>query len=365
MASLDFLQQAQPGNATLRIHVPNETVTVIPGLNTDVIAQRCPLLALGFESGSSGPTCDIEADSYVVAVSFLRYIYCGSYVVYGTFDHQPRSLLVHAELFRIASLYDVPDLQMMARANIIADTEWSCSVRKPPDDLCAAIRFIYANLPKERNIVDTILQYCLSCFIYHGLNVNDEFRHLTFEVHAFQRDLCHTNFLRNFADDGMCHIDLVSSFLNATGFACGGALLTHLIGAVDIISLPVSDKLKSMYSPAEKVAVEDFLQQLWISEKKAPVVPVEPSHSQSPEPQYTLVLRPLVYSAPSEDTWVDASLSDVGGAPLAHRPKNSSADAYASSDDWVEVDDWERDSATESFSELDIPESPGTGFLEM
>ncbi len=363
MASLGFLQQAQPGNATLRIHVPNETVTVIPGLNTEVIAQRCPLLALGFESGSSGPTCDIEADSYVVAVSFLRYIFCGSYVVYGTFDHQPRSLLVHAELFRIAGLYDVPDLQMMARANIIADTEWSCSVRKPPDDLCAAIRFIYTNLSKERNILDTILQYCLSCFIYHGLKTNDEFRNLTFELHAFQRDLCQTNFQRNFEDDGMCHDELVSSFVYATGFGRDRVLLRHLIGAVDIISLPVSDKLKSMYSPAEKVAVADFLQQLWIAEKAAPIVAVGPSYSQSPEPQYNLVLRPRMFSASSEDTWVDASLSDVGGAPLAHRPKNSSTESYASSDDWTEVEDWETVSVTESFGEPDI--SPDTDFPVM
>ena len=199
MANFDFLQNFPPGNASLMIITPDGIASTIYNLHTDIIGQRCPLLELSFEIGANDiPKAIIEANSQEIVVCFLRFLYQGNYLDYDV----PCSLLVHAELCRMADHFEVPELQVLAHANIIRETELSCSQPTPPIDLCLAIRFIYAHLSDQKPLIDTILNYCVFCFLYHGLGTNKEFRQTAFELQPFHRDLCRTSFKRGFEDDG-------------------------------------------------------------------------------------------------------------------------------------------------------------------
>ncbi|KAF2761158.1 hypothetical protein EJ05DRAFT_254516 [Pseudovirgaria hyperparasitica] len=201
--NLDFLTLI-PGDAALSISLPSGGISTINGLIVEVIAEKCPLLAYSFESGESGsPRASVEAPSRVLIICLLRFIYVGDYLdgVDGC------SILVHAQLCRMAELFEIPELQVMAHANVIRETEVSCSKPTPPADLCEAIRFIFDHLADQTPLVDTILHYCVHCFLYHQLNTNDEFQKLTFEMRKFTQELCRTNFQRGFEDDGA--IDIV------------------------------------------------------------------------------------------------------------------------------------------------------------
>lgn len=199
MANLDFLQNFPPGNATLMIITPDGTSSTIYNLDTDIIGQRCPLLELSFETDINNvPKANIEANSQEIVVRFLRFLYQGSYLDYDELC----SMLLHAELCRLADRYEVPELQVSAHGNIIRETELSCSQPTPPIDLCPSIRFIYEHLSNHKQLIDTILNYCVFCFLYHGLGANKEFRQVAFELQPFHQDLCRTNFKRGFEDEG-------------------------------------------------------------------------------------------------------------------------------------------------------------------
>lgn len=203
MDTLDFLEMSESGDATLVVNVADGTVTTIDNVDLDIISQRCPLLAYSFERRDSGnPKSWIDASSRTLVICFLRFLYVGDYSVLNGGTHEPSSLLLHAQLCQLAHTYEVPELQTMAHANMIRDTELSCSRPSPPDDLCEAIRFIYKNLSNHKGMIDTILHYCASCFLYHRLATNETFRNLAYELHSFHQDLCRTNFKRKFKDDG-------------------------------------------------------------------------------------------------------------------------------------------------------------------
>lgn len=205
MDDLDFLQVwSYVPTGTLTVILPDGSTSSIDGIDPNIIGLRCPLLALSFEDGARGrASSSIEVSSRTLAICFLRYLYGGEYLVFDkSGEEMPCSILLHAQLYRLAEIFDVPDLQVAAHINIMRETELSCSRPHSPDDLCEAIRYLYTHLSSQRPLIDTILHYCVSCFTQHRLATTPNFRQLAFELSAFHNDLARTNFQRNFEDDG-------------------------------------------------------------------------------------------------------------------------------------------------------------------
>ena len=67
---------------------------------------------------------------------------------------------------------------------------------------CQITTFVYENLSHHKGMIDTILNYCASCFVYHRLATNETFRSVAYELRSFHKDLCRTNHKRKFKDDG-------------------------------------------------------------------------------------------------------------------------------------------------------------------
>jgi hypothetical protein len=204
MADLDFLVDGSNSTAVLMVLLPSGSVTHIPKISPLMILDKCPLLYHTLEFGEYGlRQASIEASSRDAIVSLLRYIYTGNYLA----DNEPGFLLNHAETFKIAENYDMPELQVAAYVNFCRQTEFSCSLKDPPVLLCETIRFLYEHLGsqqsrQQQSLLDTLLNYCLAVFTYQGLGNRADFRQVVFDLPAFHRDLCRTSMQRGFVDDG-------------------------------------------------------------------------------------------------------------------------------------------------------------------
>ncbi|KAF2500389.1 hypothetical protein BU16DRAFT_534985 [Lophium mytilinum] len=294
MANLDFLTLFPAGNASLSVVASDGAIT-IQNLHTPTIGRRCPLLELSFEQGASGiPRASIEAASLDLVVNFLRFCYTGDYLSYDDMGALPFSLLMHAQLCRMAEIFEVPELQALAHTNVIRETELACSLPSPPLDLCLAIRFIYEHLAEQRPLIDTILHYCVYCFLQHKLGTDDSFRQVAFELRPFHQDLCRTSFKRGFQDDG----------------------------AIDIVRLPVQESTPHSMQDLGKLALGDFLYGLWSGDvSDLPKEICEQDHGTVlPEKEHTLVYRPKVADARRVGTFED----DIYGYTLVHLPKHAS-----------------------------------------
>jgi hypothetical protein len=204
MDELDFLTQGSDATAVLQVLLPDGTVSRIANVSPLRILDKCPLLYHALEFGEEGfRHASIEATSRYAIVSLLRYIYTGDYLT----ENEPSFLLNHAETFKIAENYDVPELQVSAYVNFSRQTEFSCSLKEPPVLLCQTVRFVYDHLSshqsrQEQSLLETLLNYCLAVFSYQGLGERDDFRKVVFDLPEFHRDLCRTSMQRNFLDDG-------------------------------------------------------------------------------------------------------------------------------------------------------------------
>ncbi|KAL1301741.1 hypothetical protein AAFC00_005944 [Neodothiora populina] len=204
MDDLNFLKNHPKGNAVLGVQRPDGTTSaLIEGLNLDIIEDVSPVLALVFDPTRSGPRHYLE-DTYseAVAASLLRYIYTDprDYVADECKDG-PISMLLHAQIYFLANIYDIDGLRLAAKANITRECELSCSSCMPPLDLCEAVNFIYRYMPTQKDIIDTISNYCVAMFLYHKLGQMQSFRELAFEHRSFQQDLCMVNINRGFVDE--------------------------------------------------------------------------------------------------------------------------------------------------------------------
>jgi hypothetical protein len=202
---LDFLNYNEGTTASLTVFTPgnNESFT-FQNLDHDIISQSCPLLALCFEDNHRGLHHSLEATSIELVARFLRFLHTGDYITYDDQGQEkPCSLLFHAELCRLGDLYEIDTLMVQAHINVIRTTELACSSSNAPRDLVPAIRFIYEQLSGHKDLIDTVLHYCISCFLYHGLDRNAEFQSLAYELRQFHTDLCRTNYQRGFEDEGM------------------------------------------------------------------------------------------------------------------------------------------------------------------
>jgi len=208
MDELAFLAHGSSTAATLQVLLPDGTASRIANVDPLLILDKCPLLYHALEFGEYGHRqANIEGTSRYAVISLLRYIYTGEYLA----ENEPSFLLNHAETFKIAENYHMPELQVSAYVNFSRQTEFSCSLKEPPVLLCQTVRFIYEHLSssqsrQEQSLLDTLLHYCLAVFKYQGLGERSDFRQVVFDLPEFHRDLCRTSMQRDFLDDGKCSL---------------------------------------------------------------------------------------------------------------------------------------------------------------
>lgn len=194
-------------DAILKAVLPGGKVTHISGaISPYKFLETCPLLYHAFEYNSQKRLqANIEASSEAAVVSLTRYCYTGSYLANEP-DGDSILLLHHAETYKIAEDFDVPELQIMAHGNFSCQIEYACCLPSHPEDLLDTIRFIYRHFAsdqarRDHNLVDTLLNYCVAVYLYHKLGESLDFLTAVHEIPAFRQDLCRTNVTRNFEDD--------------------------------------------------------------------------------------------------------------------------------------------------------------------
>ncbi|KAF2133349.1 hypothetical protein P153DRAFT_353720 [Dothidotthia symphoricarpi CBS 119687] len=208
MDDLSFLENyGYADNATLKVALPDGQVCHISDcVNPFRFLDHCPLLYHAFESDEHGRLqASIEATSTSSVVSLLRFCYTGGYIPIEQCA-ELFSLLQHAEIYKLASNFDVPELQLVAHGNFSCQIECACSLPTTPQDLPETIRFVYKHfsgheLQQEHNLVNTLLNYCVSAYHYHKLGENAEFLKVVDDIPIFRQDLCRTNIARGFTDD--------------------------------------------------------------------------------------------------------------------------------------------------------------------
>ncbi|KAF3051027.1 hypothetical protein E8E11_007476 [Didymella keratinophila] len=202
-ASDAILKAVLPGGKV--IHISN-------AISPSKFLETCPLLYYAFEyNAQSRLQASLEASSDTAVISLVRYCYTGSYLA-GEPDEDSILLLQHAETYKIAEDFDVPELQIMAHGNFSCQIEFACCLPKHPRDLLATIKFIYRHFASDEarrnhNLVDTLLNYCVAVYLYHKLGESLDFLTAVHEIPAFRQDLCRTNIARNFEDD--CAADII------------------------------------------------------------------------------------------------------------------------------------------------------------
>ena len=170
------------GNATMTILLPDATVARIEQINPAIVSEKCPLLGFAFDDGIDGSHASLEASSENAIVCLLRYLYTNDYLPEEHEETLTPGLLLHAEVYKLARDFDVPELQVAAYCNFSGQTEMSCSLPTPLADLCDTIRFVYTHLENEQSLIDTLLHYCVSVFGYHRLGSNQDFRQAAFDL---------------------------------------------------------------------------------------------------------------------------------------------------------------------------------------
>lgn len=203
-----FLESFPKGDATISFPGDNNALESLHNLEILLIQSRCPILGMAFERSRSGPQLYLETLTSATALPFLRYLYTGTYALRGLsgqvedfYEDVPTSLLLHCQLYRLADIYDLPELKSQAYVNVLRQCEFGCSSPEKPIDLCAAIRFTYEHLREHANLIDAIVNYCVSCFLRHRLAEDVEFKKLGFELRPFHQELCKNSMSREFEDD--------------------------------------------------------------------------------------------------------------------------------------------------------------------
>jgi hypothetical protein len=175
-------------------------------INPFRLLDSCPLLYHAFEYGSqSRLQASIEAPSRTAVIALLRYCYTGSYLPPGS-EYAPILLLLHAQVYKMAEDFDVPELQLLAHGNFSVQVDVACSLPVPPQDLLETIRYVYAHFAtpqarQQQGLIHTLLNYCVAVFQSNKLGESGEFLEVVKQVPEFRQDLCRTNMERNFEDE--------------------------------------------------------------------------------------------------------------------------------------------------------------------
>lgn len=183
----------------------NGDVDTMSNIDPAVVGERCPLLGTAFEESRSGPTLHLEALTSRTAKPFVRFLYTGSYSHPGLlstiYDDVPTSLLLHCQLYYLGAIFDLVELKQQSYVNVSRQCEFGCSSPDKPIDLCAAIGFAYDNFEREDRLIDTIICYCVTCFLRHDLASDPTFQTLAYELRPLHQDLCKESRKRGFEDD--------------------------------------------------------------------------------------------------------------------------------------------------------------------
>ncbi|KAF2111704.1 hypothetical protein BDV96DRAFT_602755 [Lophiotrema nucula] len=306
MAGTRNWQAGEYVNGTLTIQLPDLTVARIDEVPLVLIKDACPLLFHVFEDGANGAIQgSIEAPSLELVSRFLCYLYTQNDYMNGEDDFESRSLLLHAQVCFMAQNYDVPQLEVAAHLNFTHATELSCCLPDPPHDLSQAIEFVYARLPNETALLQTLLHYCVGNYQYHRLGENKAFRQVVFETPEFHRGLCQTFLSRDFQDDG----------------------------AAEIMRMEICRPNPYSNAVLEKRALGDYPFEHWFDAE--PLPDDECDAAQNPtkrrkidtEPEFILVHRP---KEAAEVVAESDSSSDEEGFTVVHRPKPTTP--FAASD---------------------------------
>lgn len=203
-SEMSFLE-SNPGDATVTYLGHGGKAQSIARISVQAIAQSCPLLATAFESRTSGPQLHLEILNEATALPFLRFLYTGSYAVDvetgDVYEDVPTSLLLHCQLYHLGHLYDLDALMKQANVNIIRQCEFACSSPDKPIHLSMAIEYAYEHLRGHASVLDTIISYCVSCFLVHRLAEDAEFKLIAFELRAFHQALCRESMDRQFENE--------------------------------------------------------------------------------------------------------------------------------------------------------------------
>lgn len=201
-----FLEWYPEGNATLTFQNDKKKLESIHNLNINVINERSAVLAMAFEDSRSGPRLYLETLTSTTAFPFLRFLYSGTYALNGPagelFEDVPTSVLFHCQLYHLGDMYDLKELKTQAYVNVLRQCEFGCSSPEKPIDLCIAIRYIYQHLPKHEKLINTIIDYCVSCFVRHCLGQDKDFKKLAYELRPFHQALCNNSRDRGFENEG-------------------------------------------------------------------------------------------------------------------------------------------------------------------
>lgn len=196
-----FMGWYPEGSATLTYQDDNQELQSIHKINLDLIQARSPMLWLAFERDQ----LYLETLTSKTAFPFLRYLYSGTYALNGAtgdfYEDVPTSVLLHCQLYRLGDIYDLPELKSQAYVNVLRQCEFGCSSPDKPIELCSAIQFTYKYLANHQNLVDAIINYCVSCFMSHRLAQDEEFKELAYELRPFHQDLCKNSMNREFANE--------------------------------------------------------------------------------------------------------------------------------------------------------------------
>ena len=208
MGPWSFMDWFPEGNATIIYQNDDGDIESVNNLDYSIIKERCPLLAAAFEESRSGPQLYLEALTPATALPFIRFLYMSTYAVDqspGTlYEDVPTSVLRHCQLYRLGDIYDLPDLKTQAYVNVVRQCEFGCSSADQPVDLCPAIRFVYKYLSQHQSLIETIVGYCVSCFLQHRLADDEDFKQLAFKLRPFHQDLCKNSMGREFENESKC-----------------------------------------------------------------------------------------------------------------------------------------------------------------
>jgi hypothetical protein len=210
-----FLSHFPFGDAVLTYPDSGNRLASIHGINATFFQRACPVLGAAFEGSSrSGPKLHLELLTPATALPFLRFIYTGAYTLEPPhttrftfasgphdFDDVPTSVLLHCQLYRLGDVYDLPGLKTQAYVNVLKQCEYGCSSADKPIGLCQAISFVYEHLQDHEQLIDAIVNYCVTCFNAHNLGKDPDFQRLAYELHPFNQSLVRCSMSRNFEDE--------------------------------------------------------------------------------------------------------------------------------------------------------------------
>ncbi|KXT12649.1 hypothetical protein AC579_4494 [Pseudocercospora musae] len=336
---MSFLDCFPKGNATITYLNDLGDMESISHLSPWIIEARSLLLAQAFEQSNTGPQLHLEPLTPLSARPFLQYLYTGAYTlptVDGeSFQVVPTSLLVHCQLYRLADIYHLSELKTQANVNIIRQCEFGCSSPDKPIDLCAAIEYMYKCMRDSANVIDTVTNYCVTCFLSHGLADDFEFRRLACDLRPFHQELCKVSMNRQFEGEGTAQAIIQMPFKpyvpetyasreDGFGRITTQDVVYHFHGGDAFECSPKKRKLPEAEAedpqrePVSEIADRAFWE---AATKPAPAVKEEASEDQdnsiSTESEYEVIAGPAQVDALSSDNDSDAETLVVVERPAS------------------------------------------------